>query len=141
MLSAGFRRRTSPPSGRDLPNRTPTPGTGKLRKMLRRAGSMPWQRKPWTIFARAAAPADETSGQSRILALLSGTSRRHPAVGGRILPAKNPRHPSLNFKRIGGFWSVRVGLHYRALAVQAEAEVVWFWIGPPAEYGGIIGAS
>ena len=24
------------------------------------------------------------------------------------------RHPSLHFKRIGRFWSVRIGLHYRA---------------------------
>ena len=30
----------------------------------------------------------------------------------------NPRHPSLHFKKIGShqqLWSVRVGLHYRAL--------------------------
>jgi hypothetical protein len=54
---------------------------------------------------------------------------------------QNPRHPSLHFKRIGRFWSVRVGLHHRALAVQDEAEVVWFWIGPHAEYDGIVGAS
>ena len=26
---------------------------------------------------------------------------------------QNPRHPSLHFKRVGQFWSVRVGLHYR----------------------------
>ena len=30
----------------------------------------------------------------------------------------DPRHPSLHFRRVGRFWSVRVGLHYRALAVQ-----------------------
>jgi hypothetical protein len=28
---------------------------------------------------------------------------------------ENPRHPSLQFKRVGRFWSVRVGLRYRAL--------------------------
>jgi hypothetical protein len=28
------------------------------------------------------------------------------------------RHPSLQFKRIGEFWSARVGLNYRALAVE-----------------------
>jgi hypothetical protein len=27
-----------------------------------------------------------------------------------------------------------VGLHHRALAVEHEAEVVWFWIGSHAEY-------
>jgi len=29
----------------------------------------------------------------------------------------NPAHPSLHFKPVGRFWSVRVGLHYRALGV------------------------
>ena len=49
------------------------------------------------------------------------------------------RHPSLHFKKIGRFWTVRVGLHYRALAVQREADVVWFWVGPHAEYDRLIG--
>jgi len=52
---------------------------------------------------------------------------------------QNPRHPSLHFKRIGRFCSVRVGLHYRALAVEQEADVVWFWVGPHAEYERMIG--
>ena len=52
---------------------------------------------------------------------------------------ENPQHPSLQFKRIGRFWAVRVGLHYRALAVEQEADVVWFWIGPHAEYNRLIG--
>ena len=51
---------------------------------------------------------------------------------------QNPRHPSLHFKRIGRFWAVRVGLHYRALAVQQEVEIVWFWIGPHAEYNRLV---
>ena len=42
----------------------------------------------------------------------------------------NPRHPSSHFRRIGRFWSVRVGLHYRALAVEYDGDVVWFWVGP-----------
>ena len=32
----------------------------------------------------------------------------------------NPRHPSLHFKKIGELWSVRVGLHYRALALDTR---------------------
>jgi len=28
------------------------------------------------------------------------------------------RHPSLHFKKIGSVWSVRVGISYRALAVE-----------------------
>ena len=52
----------------------------------------------------------------------------------------NPRHPSLHFKRIGRFWSVRVGLHFRALGVDASDGVIWFWIGSHAEYDKLIGA-
>lgn len=46
----------------------------------------------------------------------------------------NPSHPSLHFKPIGRFRSVRVGLHYRALGVAIEDAVVWFWIGTHADY-------
>ena len=49
------------------------------------------------------------------------------------------RHPSLHFKRIGRFWSVRVGLHYRALAVEYETAVVWFSVGSHAEYNRLVG--
>lgn len=44
------------------------------------------------------------------------------------------RHPSLQLKKAGKFWSVRVGLHYRALGVEVENAVLWFWIGSHAEY-------
>jgi hypothetical protein len=29
---------------------------------------------------------------------------------------------------------VRIGIHYRALAVEEGNDVVWFWIGTHAEY-------
>jgi hypothetical protein len=41
----------------------------------------------------------------------------------------DPRHPSLRFKRIGPFFSARVGLHYRALALEGDDGLDWFWIG------------
>jgi len=37
---------------------------------------------------------------------------------------RDPQHPSLHFKKVGRFWSVRVGLHYRALAVEQDYTVV-----------------
>jgi hypothetical protein len=46
----------------------------------------------------------------------------------------SPGHRSLFFKRIGQFRSVRIGLHYRALAVEAGEDIVWFWIGSHADY-------
>jgi hypothetical protein len=30
----------------------------------------------------------------------------------------DPLHPSLHFKKIGNYRSVRIGIHYRALAVE-----------------------
>jgi hypothetical protein len=47
---------------------------------------------------------------------------------------ENPRHPSLQFKKAGRLRSVRVGLDYRALAVEAHDGLVWFWIGSHAQY-------
>jgi hypothetical protein len=51
----------------------------------------------------------------------------------------DPRHPSLHFKRVGNLWSVRVGLHYRAIGVEAPDGVLWFWIGTHAEYDNLTG--
>ena len=45
-----------------------------------------------------------------------------------------PRHPSLHFKRIGNFWSARVGLRYSALAVEGSGEdLIWVWIDRHAD--------
>jgi hypothetical protein len=50
----------------------------------------------------------------------------------------NPRHPSLQFKRIGHFWSARVGLAHRALAVEDGDDRIWVWIGSHDQYERII---
>ncbi len=50
----------------------------------------------------------------------------------------NAQHPSLRFKKIGRFWSVRIGLRYRALAVEAGDDLLWFWIGSHADYDTLI---
>ena len=51
----------------------------------------------------------------------------------------DPNHPSLRLKRVGRFWSVRVGLHHRALGVDVEDGILWFWIGTHAEYDALVG--
>ncbi len=51
----------------------------------------------------------------------------------------DPRHPSLHFKQIGRFWSVRIGLSYRALGVDIPDGVLWFWIGSHADYDNLVG--
>lgn len=47
---------------------------------------------------------------------------------------ENPRHSSLNFKRVGDFWSARVGRNYRAIAIDVEDGFLWIWIGTHTEY-------
>ncbi len=46
----------------------------------------------------------------------------------------DPTHPSLHLKKTGRYWTVRVGLHYRAIATEEDGEMRWHWIGPHAEY-------
>jgi hypothetical protein len=46
----------------------------------------------------------------------------------------DPRHPSLRFKKIGRYWSVRAGLKYRAVGVALPDGVLWFWIGSHVDY-------
>lgn len=50
----------------------------------------------------------------------------------------NPAHPSLNFKKVGSLWSVRVGLAYRALAIEDADDYIWVWIGVHDEYEELI---
>ncbi len=50
----------------------------------------------------------------------------------------DPRHPSLHFKRVGRFWSVRVGLRHRALAIEEDGVMIWVWIGTHADYDKLI---
>ena len=47
---------------------------------------------------------------------------------------RDSRHPSLHFKKVGKFWSARVGDDFRALAISRSDGIVWFWIGSHAEY-------
>jgi hypothetical protein len=51
---------------------------------------------------------------------------------------RDQSHPSLRFKKIGDFWSARVGSKHRALAIWSGDKVEWFWIGSHDDYEGII---
>jgi len=51
--------------------------------------------------------------------------------------ATDPFHRSLEFKRISTgqpIYSVRIGLHWRALGAREGDTIIWFWIGSHAEY-------
>ena len=46
-----------------------------------------------------------------------------------------PGHPSLQFEeRRNGVCVVRVGDHYRAIALREGEVIAWFWIGTHEEY-------
>ena len=49
-----------------------------------------------------------------------------------------PSHPSLHFKKVRNYRAVRVGIHYRALAVEVGDDLLWFWIGTHSEYDRLI---
>ena len=50
---------------------------------------------------------------------------------------QNPRHPSLRFKKVHGsrpIYSVRITRDYRAVGIQKEESIIWFWIGSHEDY-------
>lgn len=63
------------------------------------------------------------------------------ADGAYSMMKRDERHPSLHLKRVGRFWSARVGAHHRVLAIQDGGTLVWFWIGKHDEYDRLIEGS
>jgi len=51
---------------------------------------------------------------------------------------ENPSHPSLHTKKVEKYWSVRIGKNYRALAMEIEEGLLWFWIGTHSEYDNLL---
>lgn len=51
---------------------------------------------------------------------------------------RNPLHPSVHFKRVGAFWSVRINASYRALGREHEGTMYWVWIGSHDDYEKLI---
>jgi hypothetical protein len=44
----------------------------------------------------------------------------------------------LHLKKVGLFWSVRVGGRYRALTTEIDQGLLWFWIGSHADYDALV---
>ncbi len=58
-----------------------------------------------------------------------------------ILFEKDPYHPGLNFKRVHSrrpIYAVRISKNYRALGIQRDNEIIWFWIGSHSDYDKIL---
>lgn len=51
---------------------------------------------------------------------------------------RDPRHPSLQFKKVGKVWSARVGRDHRAIAAAIPTGFLWVWIGKHEEYDKLI---
>lgn len=51
---------------------------------------------------------------------------------------ENPSHPSIQFKKVGKYWSARITDDYRAVGVKDDDTIVWFWIGTHAEYDSLL---
>ena len=72
----------------------------------------------------------------KLYADLPKTIRRHAKKAYSIFQ-NDPRHPSLHFKRVHStlpIHAVRITKDYRAVGVQQDDEIVWFWIGKHAQY-------
>lgn len=65
-------------------------------------------------------------------------STRELADKNFALLRSDPSHPSLHFKKVGSFRSAPVGRDFRALAVETEDGLLWFWIGSHSEYDRVI---
>jgi len=50
----------------------------------------------------------------------------------------NPKHPSLHLKKIEKYKSIRIGIRYRALAIEVDDGLLWFWIGNHDDYDKLI---
>jgi hypothetical protein len=51
--------------------------------------------------------------------------------------SSDPAHPSLHFKKLGGYesvWSVRITEQYRAVGERHGGTITWVWIGTHNEF-------
>jgi hypothetical protein len=69
----------------------------------------------------------------RLYARLSPETRERARTAYRVWK-RNPRHPSLCFKKVGQVWSIRIAGGFRAIALREEDVFFWFWIGSHDEY-------
>ena len=54
---------------------------------------------------------------------------------------KNPYHPGLHFKRIHStrpIFSLRITKDYRAIGIQEDERIIWFWIGSHGDYDKLV---
>jgi len=65
-----------------------------------------------------------------------------PRVGRIVCFRRNPAHPSLRFKKLGGLpdvWSVRIAEQYRAVGERHGDKITWAWIGSHNDFDKLFG--
>jgi len=53
----------------------------------------------------------------------------------------NPYHPGLRFKRVHStraIFSVRITKDYRAVGIQQDKYIIWYWIGSHSDYDSLL---
>jgi hypothetical protein len=53
----------------------------------------------------------------------------------------DPAHPGLRFKRVSDaepLYSVRIGIHHRAVGLLNADTITWFWIGSHHDYNRLL---
>jgi hypothetical protein len=78
-----------------------------------------------------------TTRKFRALFDAAPEAARDKARAAYRLWSERPDHPSLRFKKVHAslpIYSVRIDLDWRAVGVFEGEGVVWFWIGPHADY-------
>jgi len=71
-----------------------------------------------------------------MLAALPAEVRQQARQSYRLF-SQDPQHPGLRFRQVHLnplLYSARIGIHYRAVVARDGEALVWFWIGPHAEY-------
>jgi mRNA-degrading endonuclease RelE of RelBE toxin-antitoxin system len=76
-----------------------------------------------------------------LLEALPADAQRQAGAAYRLF-VQNPRHPSLQFKRISPadptLYSARVGDHYRVIGKLKGDTIIWDWIGTHEDYNRIV---
>ena len=111
-------------------------GIGKSNVISPPANSNICSRRPEKLTGKARAVNLESLRQPALLVLVPAIAFRHSRSCHSQLSAPRWQSSSsvASFKRVGAYWSVRIGLRYRALGTDIDDGVLWGWIGGLAEY-------
>jgi hypothetical protein len=94
--------------------------------------------RPFVITLPAKPNRSDPSRVSRLLGAVSVLAVRATRSCRSSLRAPEARSPA-SLTSLQENWSVLVGAHYRALAVDAADGLIWFWIGSHADYDRLLG--